>query len=261
MSGPKSRPKRNIVEPTLVSEDKQMGDRTYEHPAWGIIQVGRRSGLADLFGSALQHQHYISLSIGPARKIVSDHGEERASGSIRGELIEVNMSEAQWAQLLSSMNMGGGIPCTLNYVNGQRVPEAPPSEMVDQYHDAAKERAREIGKELLELQETIKTRFADKKPLTVKEKDELLGKVNMTVMALVDRLPFVQSMMQEALEKQVAAAKTEIDSFLQYKAQLLGFKEISDKVAQLGSGVEFEPEEGEDLTLPGPVEFEPEEES
>ena len=236
MSGPKSRPQRHIVEPVLVGEDKQMGDKTYEHPAWGIIQVSRRSGLADLFGSALQHQHYVSLSIGPARKVVTDHGEERASGSIRGELIEINMSEAQWGQLLSSMNMGGGTPCTLTYVNGQRVPEAPPSKMVDQYHDAAKERAREVGKELLELQEAIKTRFADKKPLTVKEKEELLNQINMTVMGLVDRLPFVQSMMQEALEKQVAAAKTEIDSFLQYKAQLLGFKQITDKIATLTEG-------------------------
>lgn len=236
MSGPKSRPQRNIVEPTLVDRDEHLGDTTYEHPAWGVIQVSRRSGLADLFGSALQHQHFISLSIGPAKKVVTDHGEERASGSIRGELIEINMSEAQWAQLLSSLNMGGGIPCTLTYVNGQRVPEAPPSRMVDQYHDAAKERAKEIGKELLELRQTIETRFADKKPLTVKEKEELLGKVNMAVMGLVDRLPFVQSMMQEALEKQVAAAKTEIDSFLQYKAQLLGFKQITDKITTLTEG-------------------------
>lgn len=236
MSGPKGRPQRDIVEPKLVKRDDLMGDATYEHPAWAVVQVSRRSGLVDLFGSALQHQHYVALTIGRADKIVSDNGEERTFGGLRGELIEINMSEAQWGQLLSSMNMGGGVPCTLTYVNGERVPEAPPSRMVDQYHDAAKERAKELGKELIELRKTIETRFADKKPLTVKEKEELLNKVNMAVMSLVDRLPFVQSMMQESLEKQVAAAKTEIDSFLQYKAQLLGFKQITDKIATLTEG-------------------------
>ena len=239
MTGPKGRgTPRQQVEPKLVNRDERMGDTTYEHPAWGIIQVSRVSGLVDLFGSGLQHHHFIRLSIGPARKVVTDHGEERTSGSLRGELIEVLLSEAQWAQLLSSMNMGGGVPCTLNYVNGQQVPASPPSKMVDQFHDAAKSQAKEIGKELLELQETIKTRFADKKPLTVKEKEQLLGQLNMTVMALVDRLPFVQSMMQEKLEEQVAAAKTEIDSFLQFKAQLLGFKEITEKIASLAAGEE-----------------------
>jgi hypothetical protein len=236
VSGPKSRPQRNIVEPTLVSEDKQMGDRTYEHPAWGMVQVSRVSGLVDLFGSALQHHHFVRLSIGSARKVVSDSGEDRHSGSIRGEIVEVLLSEAQWAQLLSSMNMGGGVPCTLNYISGERLPEMPPSAMVDQYHDAAKQQTQEIGQELLDLQKAIAERFADKKPLTIKEKEDLLGRVNSTVRALVDRLPFIQSMMQEALEKQVAAAKTEIDSFLQFKAQLLGFQQITEKIASLSDG-------------------------
>lgn len=35
------------------------------------------------------------------------------------------MSEGQWARLLSSLNVGSGVPCTITTVNGEEVPDPP----------------------------------------------------------------------------------------------------------------------------------------
>lgn len=237
--------KREHVDPVLIQGDSILGDTHWEHPSWAVVQVGRVSGLADLFGSALQHQHYIKLSIGRAQKIVSDNGEERAFGGLRGEIVEILLSEAQWAQLLSSMNMGQGVPCTLNYLDKKKVPECPPSRLSAQFHEAVQEDVKKLALQLQELQQVMSERFSDKRALTKDEKNELLGRANSAIRTLTDKLPFIQQMFQEKLEEQVAGAKIEIDSFLAFKAQLLGFQEITDKVASLGAGFDKALPEGE----------------
>src|SRR5205085_12031249 len=98
-----SRPE--IVEPT-VGED---GEET--HPAWALIGASRvQSGPpgATLFDSELRHQHYVTITLRQAsrkRNLNRDwlHAESRLP------IIEVAVSEAQWAQFVTSMNQGDGV--------------------------------------------------------------------------------------------------------------------------------------------------------
>lgn len=95
------------------------------HPAWALIGANRVSSSppgATLFASDIRHQHSVIIHITQAsrrRNLLRDwlHG--------RRQLIEVQLSEAQWASFVSSMNSGQGVPCTLLHVQGEQIPGVP----------------------------------------------------------------------------------------------------------------------------------------
>lgn len=213
-------------EPTLVKNEGRAGDKTYEHPAWGVVQAARVSGLATLFGSAVQHQHYIVLSVGRAQKSVSDLGEERISAlnHVRGELVEVAMSEAQWGQLLSSMNVAGGAPCTIQHVGRERQPACPADRFAENFHEAIEAGVREVAADIQALRAELVARFADPKPIGKSERAQIAGKLDAVSRQIEDKLPYVQRVLHEKVEEQVEAAKSDIDGFLQHKLQALGLR-------------------------------------
>jgi hypothetical protein len=81
------------------------------HPAFAVVTVTRSSGTPRaLFQSDLRHQETITLSISEADRI-RDLNHDRVHPT--RELIEVEMSLAQWGSVVSSMGIGSGVPVTL----------------------------------------------------------------------------------------------------------------------------------------------------
>src|SRR3546814_5396409 len=70
---------------------------------------------SDLF----PHQNFVSIRICRS-SLNRDLSNDWHYG--KDQMMEVNMSEAQWATFVSSMNVGSGTPCTLASVDGQPVP-------------------------------------------------------------------------------------------------------------------------------------------
>lgn len=111
---------REVQDPT---KDKY-GDDT--HPAFGAIHASRTSwsgGGAVLFDSDIRHQHTVVVTLSRmTRKRDLSHDWLHPTR----ELFEVEMSEAQWASFVSSMNSGGGVPCTIRSTeNEHNVPGLP----------------------------------------------------------------------------------------------------------------------------------------
>ena len=97
-------------EPTSPTLDDR-GDET--HPAWGLIGASRVSHSppgAVLFDSDIRHQHSVIVRVSTARR--KRHLKRDWIGREQ-EFVEVEMSEAQWASFVSSMNTGDGVPCTI----------------------------------------------------------------------------------------------------------------------------------------------------
>lgn len=96
-----------IQEPTV----NEFGDDT--HPAFGSIRASRTSCSpgAVLYDSDIRHAHTVRLTISRAtrKRDLSSDWHHTAK-----ELIEVEMSEAQWASFVSSMNTEG-VPCTIRH--------------------------------------------------------------------------------------------------------------------------------------------------
>jgi hypothetical protein len=88
------------------------------HPAWGLVSASRVTSTpgAVLFDSDIRHQHYIRLTV---KRATRDRDLKRDWIHDTGpELIEINMSEAQWAAMTSSMNTSG-VPCTIRSTETQ----------------------------------------------------------------------------------------------------------------------------------------------
>ncbi|WP_340375781.1 hypothetical protein U5640_11920 [Streptomyces sp. SS7] len=98
--------RRPIQDPAFDAE----GDSEI-HPAFGVAVVTRRSGGGrSLFQSDLLHNETISLSVHEAtRKRDLNHDWVHPGR----ELVEIEMSLAQWGSLVSSMGLGSGVPVTI----------------------------------------------------------------------------------------------------------------------------------------------------
>lgn len=96
---------------TSVESDGRTADRIDTHPAFAVATVSRSTGTPrTLFQSDLRHNDTINLSILTAER---GRGLNRDWVHPRQELIEVEMSLAQWGALVSSIGIGSGVPVTL----------------------------------------------------------------------------------------------------------------------------------------------------
>jgi hypothetical protein len=111
------------------------------HPAYAQIQAARVTGGMYLYGSDFQHNQHIRIHISKSQVIRDLSNDWYHDGR---ELIEVCLSEAQWATFVSILNVGGGVPCTINHLMGEHMPDLPAPPKVDQ----------KFRQELLERQES-----------------------------------------------------------------------------------------------------------
>lgn len=92
------------------------------HPAWGLIGASRVSSSppgATLFDSDIHHQHYVVVRLKRARRTRNLHRDWKHGDE---QIVEVAMSEAQWASFVSTMNAGDGVPCTIERVGWEDMP-------------------------------------------------------------------------------------------------------------------------------------------
>jgi hypothetical protein len=102
---------RPATPPTVEQLDSLVADTRDRHPAFGMISVARwHGGQNRLFDSDIEHSDTIVVQVSTAYR-------DRSSGSHDyihqgDEIVEVQMSMAQWASFVSSMNTTG-VPCTI----------------------------------------------------------------------------------------------------------------------------------------------------
>jgi hypothetical protein len=104
----------------------------YTHPAFGQISASRVTGSTTLFGSDFLHQHYVTIKVNRAelnRDLSRDWHFQRE------EIVEVALSEAQWATFVSSMNVGAGSQCTIQRVQGEQMPSIPVRVQEDEFKE------------------------------------------------------------------------------------------------------------------------------
>jgi hypothetical protein len=97
-------------EPTPPTTD----ENGYEHhPAWGLIGAHRSSGgSAVLFDSDIKHRNTVTVRLYDAKR-QRNLNRDWIGTDGRAPFVEVEMSEAQWASFVSSMNTSDGVPCTI----------------------------------------------------------------------------------------------------------------------------------------------------
>jgi hypothetical protein len=220
--------------PPTVTEEVGYGGTTRQelnHPAFGNIMVTKPQGnIGVLHGSELRHSSCVKITISNA-KLVRDLSTDWHHST--DTIVEVEMSEAQWATFISSMGYGGGVPCTLVHKpeDGFKLQWVPSIERVETSHEKF---SREMRRAVHERQQAVKdgvkrlrTLLETGKP-SIKELREILKALENNLDGMPGTAAFVMDCFQEVVEKETEAAKVEIEAFVTNMAMRTGIKALAD---------------------------------
>lgn len=198
-----------------------------EHPSFGIVGFSRLSvggGKRRLFGSPL-NSHYTTIRM-TVRRAERIHGlsHDRVHG--KDQLIEVEMSATQFAELLTSMNMGDGVPCTLRWLPDEGAIAEPPETGVEaeRVRDGFKDKINGIRKRVKDAIAKIEVDALASVP--AKKKRDMQIALECILQEVESNWPYVLDSFQESADRVVKAAKGEVDAFITHAAVITGIKEL-----------------------------------
>lgn len=204
-----------------MKEERQTHE-SFAQLSFHRIQCG---GGKSLYGSSLKHGQIIRMTVYESEAIRDLHETRYHAGKA---IIEIDMSPHQFAQAITTLNMGRGTPVTLVRRENKPIKECPHEDErelftkefqknVDNVNSAAKKLVEE-AQEILN-QKTIKV--SDRKRLLA-----LLGNIQREIGS---NMGFTNSMFQESMDKAVAAGKHEIESFWRGMVEQMGVQSLADK--------------------------------
>jgi hypothetical protein len=201
------------------------------HPAFSLISASRISyggGGGVLFDSDITHQHTVRIKIETAtrqRRLNHDyiHGHK--------QLIEVELSEAQWASFVSSMNTTG-VPATLRWLPGEgQLPELPYAPRLQQSMDEVRNVAERLFTEAREALAEYEQAVAEKAGAKVVR--EKLRNLHATLENSKSNVTYAAKSLNEHTENVVQKARADIEAIVYHESQRLGLDAGQSKMLEL----------------------------
>jgi len=199
------------------------------HPSFGVIGWSRQTTMgggpgANLFGSDLKHGNLISVHISQASR---DRDLSKSWIFEDEKLVEVIMSPSQFADFLTTPNMGTGIPCTILHKESAKNIEYPGHPTEKELHgDEFRETLKGIehqGREVTRRMKEMQVGGAIKKG----EFNNLLHDIEMLVQDYQSNLPFVLESFERSMEKTVSAGKAEIEAYIENRIRSRGLEALT----------------------------------
>lgn len=212
-----------------------LDEERFEHPSYAVINIGRAQiggGSKRLFDSPFQHHNIITLEISEATLVRKLHGDSIFKTS-RVPYIRVAMSEIQFANLVLNANLHGGTPCTVDYIDGKKIPEPPASNMKKLWAKEVKRDFKDVAEAAEKVEKDLDALLA-KDRVTKADLKALKDTVFTMAQDIRENLPWMQERFQEAMEKTVATAKGEIEAHLANTIKQAGLTALQGESAPLG---------------------------
>lgn len=198
-----------------------MEETTIVHPSFAMARFSRvHSGAPNrFFASDVDCRSWIELSINKACEYYRN-GEKYPSTHFngRGEYIRVAFTPSQFAELLTTLNVGDGSPCTIKRLDNQCVEDIPdnfsPNSLDYQkqlYKDSMEEFNLQVKNSANEVNELLK-----KKTLSKADKEKIKDVFNYISTQVNSNIPYFFDTFKETTDKIVNHAKSEIDATLQH---------------------------------------------
>lgn len=208
-----------------------------KHESFAQISFSRiQSNSTTFYGSELPQDHYIQMEVVPSeinRTLTQDwyfaHGIP---------LIKLRMSSGQFSEMITSMNRGSGIPCTLEQIDGRTIQQLPQQESRKEFvhrkfEDRMKMFANTIRKRQLEAKDLVK-----KKTLSKQDIHDLTHHLDWLTNEVTNNIPFFAKCFQETMDEVVFEAKTEVENAIQHKISVLGLQALHEQNKLLENGSE-----------------------
>lgn len=222
------------VEVIHEKENDPLGGILERHPAFGMIGVAHVQGSpgARLFGSALvSHPGFIQLTISHGERR-HHHGRDWFHG--RDIVAEVWLSHAQFAEMITTPNVGSGVPCTIKYADKDVVPDFTPVDTeAEQIRKTVKDEAAKVVSDLKEARARVKSALGG---ASAKARMAVLDEFDTAISKLEGKLPYYVNALNESMESTTAAAKSEIEAFVSGAVRSAGLEAIANSTATLAIG-------------------------
>jgi len=192
------------------------------HPAFGMISAHRISSTPGqvLFDSDITHQHTVRISVQRAtrgRDLHRDWIHETGR-----DLIEVELSEAQWASFVSSMNTSG-VPCTLRKTESDwNLPGLVYDPRLALSMAETKDAADRMFRQAQAALEAYEQAVADKAP--AKERAAKLRELRTALNNAEPNVTYAAKSLSEHAENVVQKARADIEAMVGAEAHRLGLE-------------------------------------
>ena len=218
-------------EDITVTEERE--GSVEKHPAFVQVSFSRRQGRpGKLYGSNLDnHQSYITLTISNSER---NHSSSHDWYFGRKPICEVDFSAAQFAELITTLNVGSGVPATLRYIEGRgSVPGLPDTVKTEaeRIEDTFNKNLEDSVSQLEQYEKDIRA-LLEKKSLTKKDRESIKIMVSKARRVFTDSAPFAVSSMVEAKETVVQSAKAEVESFMMNAITKAGLKTLREESSE-----------------------------
>lgn len=202
------------------------------HPSYGMLQFSRTTGgKTSLFGSSIKHRDTIKMYLRHG-DVTRDLNNDWFFGG--DKIVEVEMSYSQFAECITSMNMGSGVPVTIRYIEGQgRIEDCPFINKKEQFENEFKEYLNKTNEKANSLIDEIGKLFEDKKSIGKKDREDILKKLNMLYSAINSNTEFIYNQFNEQMDKTTLEAKGEIEAFMQNKINSIANMTLVEKKDEL----------------------------
>lgn len=220
------------------------GKGSTEHPSFGKLQISRVSSnkRVPLYGTSNQCRETIQLTISTSKHNRDLSQDWYLPGD---ELITVEMSPAQYAEAISSLNMGSGIPVTIRRIKDQgRIPDPPYTADRDLFNKEFDEKIRnamETMNSLIAETEQLKTQ----KTISKKTLTEHIARLERIRQEIVSNVPFIANSFSEHMDGVVSSAKIEFDAFAENQIHKLGLGALKDQAPKNNLLTDITPDQDE----------------
>lgn len=229
-----ARGKRTVEAPTRTEKTglgREKGEYEEDHPAFGTASVTRAHGTPrTLFQSDIQHSETIVLSISRAtrgRMLMRDWVHPRK------ELIEIEMSLAQWGSLVSAMGIGSGVPVTIRRTETEVfVPEIPYEPRIATVVAEAKGKVGSLFENAKESLSVLAAAIEGKKG--IREIRDALRHHESVIANAEGNAEFAVKSVTEATEHVVGQAKSDIEAHILRAASQVGLQLPTPVIPELG---------------------------
>lgn len=198
-----------------------------KHESYGMLQFSRTSGRGtSLFGSSIQHNDTIVMRLREGEVVRELNNDFFMGGK---EIVECEMSYSQFAEVITSMNMGTGVPVTIRHIQGKTIAECPFIDKKKQFEDEFSENLKMVNEEANSLLDSVTELFNEKKSFTKKDKEDILRMINKLKADIGCNREFIYKQFNEQMDKTTLEAKGEIEAFMQNKINSVASATLVEK--------------------------------
>lgn len=230
------------IERTVEKQGTSLERETFKHPAFGMIGFLRVSGGENtLFGSSIKHNDRIVMRLKHGTQ--DRHFHENCYYG-HGLITEVEMGYSQFAECISTLNVGDGVPCTIRFTEKDgEIPyikenKSKREQFRNEFSDTILKAMEQVQDQINEIQKSLD----DKKSLGIKDRKEIISKLQQVKYNIGSNLDFCVKQFDEQMDKTALEAKGEIEAFCQNKINSIAqaaLVENREKIVELENPVEL----------------------